>query len=286
MYSVSGFAQSLSPPTLQSIDRAAATAVSPSGEQLLVGSTAGITIHDLINVTVAHQLTTEIEHVHDLKFSSTGDLLVAAGGRPGESGTIECWQWPARQKLWSVTAHDDVVFRIAWTDDGRHLVTAGFDQTCLVVKAENGQVTKEFLGHARPVLAIGMLDNRWAVSGGVDQVLRVWDIETGQQQRELTQSLGTILDLVVLPASTDENTQPLSARGLPHVVTIGSDRTVRLWQPSIGRLVRFAKTPTMPKDLSWDVATQMICVTTESGQVWVFEPSLIEPAKLEREVKQ
>ena len=39
----------------------------------------------------------------------------------------------------------------------------------------------------------------------------------------------------------------------PLIASSGEDNTVRFWQPTIGRLVKFVKLPSVPLDIDWTV---------------------------------
>ena len=77
--------------------------------------------------------------------------------------------------------------------------------------------------HAEAVSAVGWsADGKWVVSGGWDDVLKIWNTETGQA-RTLR---GHTDDLTVLA---------LSAKG-ERMVSASDDRTVRVWDLRTGKL--------------------------------------------------
>src|SRR5690606_12450025 len=56
----------------------------------------------------------------------------------------------------------------------------------------------------------------------------------------------------------------------------GADGTVRLWQPGIGRLVRFARLPSPPLDLAWEPDGRMIIAACRAGIVRRIDPGAVE----------
>ena len=72
----------------------------------------------------------------------------------------------------------------------------------------------------------------------MDQSLRVWDQSSGAIVRVLDNHTDEVRDLAPRPRG----------EGLPMIASAAADRTVRLWQPTIGRLVRFARLPADLRD--------------------------------------
>lgn len=255
-----------------------AMVLTPDGNHQVVGSTSGVAIYTWPDQKLVKRLETSFSHVHDLKFSPQVDYLLVAGGKPAESGGVEVWTWPAGRRVLQSDLHDDVVYRVAWTNDGTHFITASFDHRCLVIERTSGELRAEFLSHSRPVLALGAIDEQWAISGGVDQSLRVWNWRDGKLIREMNQSLGAILDLVVIPHSKParelDASIPPPPSSLPVAVSIGSDRIVRLWQPTTGRMVRFVKLKAMPQQLNWNVIERRIEVRDVEENMIYFDREL------------
>jgi WD40 repeat protein len=60
--------------------------------------------------------------------------------------------------------------------------------------------------------------------------------------------------------------------GLPMVASVSDDRTVRLWQPTIGRMVRFARLKSRPLDAAWFADGSRVVVACTDGHVRVVDP--------------
>ena len=63
------------------------------------------------------------------------------------------------------------------------------------------------------------------------------------------------------------------------VASVGADRTVRLWQPEIGRLVRFARLESNPLAVAWNADGSLLAVAAADGKVRVFDPATAEPLR-------
>jgi hypothetical protein len=81
---------------------------------------------------------------------------------------------------------------------------------------------RRFDGHTAPIESVAFArDGRHVVSGGADKTVRVWDVETGQEQRRFEGHRRWVLGVDGAP----DGRQVLSA---------GWDRTVRLWNVETG----------------------------------------------------
>ena len=242
-----------------------AIAVAPDGTSILVGSQAGVQILSWPELRALGELATELVNVHDLQFSPDGKTLLAAGGTPAESGIVEQWDWPAATLQWRVTLADDVVYRAAWLPDGRRFAVASATSRCAICDRETGQAEVWFSGHSRPVLAIESLGDQWLVSAGVDQTIRVWKQDDALLVRTLDNHLGTVTGIRLDPIE-----RPGSAR---RMVTIGHDRTIRLWNPSVGRMIRFQKLPGQAACVGWTPDGKTILVGSSAGDLLILDSS-------------
>jgi WD40 repeat protein len=64
--------------------------------------------------------------------------------------------------------------------------------------------------------------------------------------------------------------------GLPMIASASDDRSVRFWQPTIGRMVRFARLPSPPRDISWVPDGTRIVACCNNGHVYVIDPDTVE----------
>ena len=62
----------------------------------------------------------------------------------------------------------------------------------------------------------------------------------------------------------------------PVVVSAGDDRPVRLWQPTVGRLVRVARLPARPRAVAWSPAGDRLLVGGDDGRLRVLVPDTLE----------
>ena len=221
-----------------------AVAFSPDGKQIVAGSQAGVSIRSVGEDAVAGRIATELENVHDICFSPDGQLLAVAGGIPGESGVIEIVDWPSGELRQRIEPHGDVVYQVDFAADGSRLVSASADEVCAMNVIGKDRPAARFTQHSRAVLAVTMLpDGETAVSASRDETLRVWNTKTGENLRTLHNHSREVHALALQPGSG----------GLPLVASASADGTVRFWQPTIGRMVRFVRLPSEPLSIAWVV---------------------------------
>jgi WD40 repeat protein len=106
-----------------------ALAFSPDNKFLAAGSYGQVVIWDLTKAEPARVLTNVLGAVNDARFSPKGDILAVAGGQPSAKGDLKLYQTSDWKLLATLRGHDDVVFSIAFSPDGKRLASASFDQS-------------------------------------------------------------------------------------------------------------------------------------------------------------
>jgi WD40 repeat protein len=66
--------------------------------------------------------------------------------------------------------------------------------------------------------------------------------------------------------------RPQDGESPPWIATCSADRTVRFWQPTIGRLVRFARLDSEPLAIAWLPDGSQLAVTSVDGHVRLLDP--------------
>lgn len=239
-----------------------AMALTPDGASIVVGSQAGVEIRSWPELKSVRRLPLEISQVQDISFSPDGKQLALAGGRPGESGILEVIRWPAGDRAFRSNEHQDVVNAIAWSKNGETIATASSDRTIRLTDARTGRSIKVLDGHSKGVMSVAFLPgDHELISGSLDESLRVWNIATGQSLRSLNNHTRYVHAIRVRPS----NDLP------PVVASIAADRTVRFWQPTVGRLVRFVRLPSEPLAICWTRDAKCVVIGCSDGRVRVVD---------------
>lgn len=260
-----------------------ALAIAPDGETLLAASQGGVSLHRLPSLEVAARLEVAMEVPLALAFSPDGQWLAVVGGASAQHGQIEVWRWVQRQRVAKVRAGDDTLQTAGWSPDSRQLVMAGDDRSVQVWRwtpADDGaRLERATVWHPH---SAGVTCAVWLpatpqeegrlLTAGMDHTLRLLALPAGHVVRTLDQHTAAVRDLAVEPAARAAEALDAAARAsLPPagllVASASADRTVRFWQPQIGRLVRFARLPSAPTAIAWTPDGRQILAACEDGHV-------------------
>jgi WD40 repeat protein len=129
----------------------------------------------------------------------------------GWDGDVRQWR-PADLHVWSTlsSAHDDVIYDVAWSPQGFSLITASWDGTVRNWHARDLALFDEFAGHTGRVQRVV-----WNPAGthvatlGWDDTVRVWNVNQGEQVAVRHEHM----DFIVWVGWTDANVRVLTLDG-------------------------------------------------------------------------
>jgi WD40 repeat protein len=226
---------------LKSIDFAGAVhAVTFSGDGSRLAASGGlpartglVMILDTTNWQTLASLAEHTDVVYDSAFSIDGQTLATAS----LDKTAKIWDLKSEisnlnsqianpQVIQTLKGHSDFVYSVAFTHDGKRLVTSSKDRSIKIYSTETWQTERTLSGHNEEVLTIGVsADNYNVVSAGKEPQLRWWIMENGQNNRTQGGHSGTVNELVF---SKDGS----------RIASVGQDRNVRIWDGKDGKLLR------------------------------------------------
>lgn len=89
----------------------------------------------------------------------------------------------------TLKGHSELVYSVAFSPDGKYLVTGSFDNTLKLWEVATGKEIKTFAGpggHKKMVLSVSFSpDGQMVASGGADNTLKVWDVPVSTPQRSV-----------------------------------------------------------------------------------------------------
>ena len=238
--------------------------ISPGKVFVGSGNEIQILTHQLKRVA---RIQTELDSINDIAVNKT--YLFAAGGSPAEHGMIEKYALDTMKLVSRKIVHKDVINQIEL--DTSYLVSASADSTVKKIDIETLRPILTYSNHSKRVTSVALLNELHVVSGGLDDTLRFWDISTGNTMRTLTHHQNDVLG--VEAKLTDRSS-------LPMIATVSRDQTIRFWQPTIGRMVRFKKLDVIPTTCKWINNSQLVLVGTDNGQILKIDSLSLEIKKI------
>ncbi len=244
-------------------------AFAPDGQSVLASSQAGVVWYSWPELELKKRFEVEMLNVRSLSFSTDGRYLAIGGGNPAENGNVEIYEWPSMIFSKRIGVHEDSVSDVCWLGSSR-ILSASLDRSIKAWSLSSDSSSQEYQGHSKSVTAICLLnDGKTFVSAGVDQSLRVWNNDTGELIRSLNQHTGPINALALRP--------PVG--GLPMVASAAGDRTIRFWQPTIGRMVRFVRLESEALSLAWLNDGEHIAAACSDGKLRIIDTVEVQVLK-------
>jgi predicted NACHT family NTPase len=135
---------------------------------------------------------------------------------------------PARsssQECRRLDGHTDWVKTVAFTPDGRYLLSGSWDQSVRLWEVASGKEVRCFATHESGMHCVAFSpDGCLALSGNWDNSLRLWDVRTGKEKLCFTGHTGMVNSIAFSPDGR-------------RAVSGGWDHTVRVWDVQTGKLV-------------------------------------------------
>jgi WD40 repeat protein len=113
--------------------------------------------------------------------------------------------------------HTGIVAGVAFSPDGRSLVTSSFDGSARLWDVATGKEVRRFLGHQGEAFGAAFSpDGRYVATSGADGTARLWEVATGLEVRRFAGHTGLVRNVVFSPDGK-------------YILTASDDRTARLW---------------------------------------------------------
>jgi len=155
--------------------------------------------------------------------------IVVVGITVAFAGAFAAAEERSKAEIVPQIPHAVYVKAVAFSSDGRHVLTGSQDWTVKMWDVENGALLRTFDAHKSQVDAVTFSqDGTKVLSGSLDKTLKLWDAATGQLLRTLEGHTGGV------------NSVAFSFEG-SLVLSGSSDNTIKLWDAATGRLLRQPK---------------------------------------------
>jgi WD40 repeat protein/transcriptional regulator with XRE-family HTH domain len=178
--------------------------------------------------------------------SSQGDAVLEAAATLG---------YPIRQFV----GHTDLVNDVAFSPDGKQVLTGSLDKTARLWDAATGALIRTFAGHTRGVRAVAFSpDGKYVLTGSGDSTMRLWDTASGKGVLTFTGHTDGINAVVFSPDGK-------------RIASASDDGTARIWDAATGKaLLQFTghDGPVIDVAFSPDGKQALTGSLDKSAQLW------------------
>ncbi len=200
-------------------------AFSPDGKTVAVGN-VDLHLVDASGKTPARELRQK-NHVEALAFSPEGKTLAVGFSERFDEEFSEYASDPlilmnpaTGQRMKTLDGHAGDVTSIAWSRDGKTLLTGSADCAVKLWDVAKAQTRLTLVGHGAAVLSVAFSpDGKIAASGSADKTVKLWDAATGK--------------LIATIAGHEDVVSSVAFSPDGRILATGScDTTVKLWDVS------------------------------------------------------
>ena len=134
----------------------------------------------------------------------------------------------------SLIGHSDWIRAIAFSPDGKYLVSGSNDRTVRLWDLQTGQLIRLFKGHKQRVKCIQISeDGKLIISGSADSTVKIWELATGNCIRTIKTSPHPRTILNAIAINSDLST----------IATGSTSRqgTIKLWNGQTGEMINAVK---------------------------------------------
>lgn len=251
--------------TTGSTTAVSALAASPWAPLVAVAGQRQILLHSTQTFELAGALPFPEGIPHVLRFSRSGQLLMAAGGKGAASGRVVAFNVKNGDRVFEVGEELDAVLGADISADHKFICLGGPSRMVRIYSTETGEALFQMKKHTDWITAVGFSpDGVLVATGDRNGGVFVWETETGREYLALRGHTGAITgfawrkDSNVLATSSEDSTIKLwelenggniknwgahggGASGVwftrdDQIVSVGRDRSAKLWDQNGGSI--------------------------------------------------
>jgi WD40 repeat protein len=121
------------------------------------------------------------EQVWAVVYSPDMTLIATSGWDGPDASSIKIWDAKTGKLVATLKGHTNIVVCLAWTKNGKTLISASVDSSIRIWNTTNWQQTAVLDGHTSSVSGIAISPNgRFLASASEDKTVRLWNLDNGQ----------------------------------------------------------------------------------------------------------
>lgn len=145
---------------------------------LIAGQGSTITVYQWPDLEKRASLKKIRGVIWSLDFAPDGHSLVYGGDDGGEKSVrLSIWDLQTGRDRSIATSHADHIHGVAWSPNGKLIVTGAMDNTLKLFRTATGEELATMRGHTKAVKSVAYSpDGRFVASGSWDGTARLWDV--------------------------------------------------------------------------------------------------------------
>ncbi len=203
-----------------------ALAASPWAPLAAVSGHRQVLLYNLTDFTLAGVLPFPEGSVHVLRFSRNGALLLAAGGRGGQSGRVVVYDVKTGNRVFEIGSETEVVLGADLSPDQSQIALGGPRKMVRIYSTSDGELLYEMKKHTDWITTVEYSpDGVLVATGDRSNGLVVWESATGREFYVLN---GHGTAITSINWRVDSNV----------LASASEDTTIRLWEMTNGTQVK------------------------------------------------
>ncbi|KAL6303414.1 WD40-repeat-containing domain protein [Sparassis latifolia] len=138
----------------------------------------------------------------------------------GAEGTVRVWRAETGEALVTLREHKKIVYHAMFSEDGQQVLSVGAEGRVKVCDSYSGEVLRSIdaTANAKDRLTIAAIsrDGKLACTAARDNVVRVWNLDTGAAVAAFEDHKDSVQELIFSPDAT-------------RVISRSDDETMRIW---------------------------------------------------------
>ncbi|XP_012279845.1 periodic tryptophan protein 2 homolog [Orussus abietinus] len=164
-------------------------------------SNGAFSLYEMPEVNAIHSLSIANQRISSIAINSSGDWIALGCSKLGQ---LLVWEWQSETYVMKQQGHGGAIHCLAYSPDGRYVVTGGDDGKVKLWNTASGFCTVTFDEHSATVSGVLFSRNRkFVASASLDGTVRAYDLARYRNFRTLTSPRPVQFSCVALDASDE-----------------------------------------------------------------------------------